>query len=40
MRRMKTSGIVMANVALVAAILVFVALYSNKEQKENYPGRN
>ncbi len=36
MRRMKTSWIVMANVALVAVILVFVALYSNREQKENY----
>ena len=36
MSRLKTSWIVMANVALVAAILVFVALYSNKEQKENY----
>ena len=36
MRRMKTSWIVMANVALVAAILVFVALYSNREQKANY----
>ena len=36
MNRLKKSWIVMANVALVAAILAFVALYSNHERKENY----
>nr|AHF25600.1 two component system histidine kinase/response regulator hybrid protein [uncultured bacterium Contigcl_23] len=36
MSRLKTSWIVMANVALVAAVLAFVALYSNHEKKENY----
>ena len=36
MSRLKTSWIVMANVALMAAILAFVALYSNHERKENY----
>ena len=29
MRRLKTSWIVIANIALMSAILVFVALYSN-----------
>ena len=36
MSRLKKSWIVLANVALVAAILVFVVLYSNQERKENY----
>jgi len=36
MSRLKTSWIVMANIALMRAILVFVALYSNYEKKENY----
>ena len=36
MSRLKTSWIVMANIALMSAILVFVALYSNYERKENY----
>ena len=36
MRRLKTSWIVIANVALMSAILVFVALYSNYERKGNY----
>ena len=36
MSHLKRSWIVMANVALMAAILVFVALYSNHERKENY----
>ena len=36
MGRLKRSWIVMANVALMAAILVFVVLYSNREKKENY----
>ena len=36
MNRLKTSWIVMANVALVAAILAFVVLYSNHERKKNY----
>ena len=36
MSRLKTSWIVMANVALMAAILAFVALYSNLERKESY----
>ena len=36
MNRMKTSWIVMANVALMAAILAFVVLYSNYERNENY----
>lgn len=36
MSRLRTSWIVMANVALVVAILVFVTLYSNREKKENY----
>ena len=36
MSRLKRSRIVVANVALVAAILVFVALYSNHERTENY----
>ncbi len=36
MSRLKRSWIVMANVALMAAILVFVVLYSNNEKKENY----
>ena len=36
MSRLKTSWIVMANIALMSAILVFVTLYSNYERKENY----
>ncbi len=36
MSRLKTSWIVMANIALMSAILVFVSLYSNYEKKENY----
>ena len=36
MSRLKTSWIVMANIALMSAILVFVALYSNYEKKDNY----
>ena len=36
MSRLKTSWIVMANVALMGAILAFVALFSNYERKENY----
>ena len=36
MRRLKTSWIVIANVALMSAILVFVALYSSYERKGNY----
>ena len=36
MSRLKRSWIIMANVALVAAVLVFVSLYSNHERKENY----
>ncbi len=36
MSRLKTSWIVMANVALMIAILAFVALFSNHEKKENY----
>ena len=36
MSRLKTSWIVMANIALMSAILIFVALYSNYERKENY----
>ena len=36
MSRLKTSWIVMANVALMSAILAFVVLYSNYEKKENY----
>ena len=36
MSRMKTSWIVIANVALICAILAFVVLYSNYERKENY----
>ena len=36
MSRLKRSWIVMVNVAIMAAILVFVALYSNRERKENY----
>ena len=36
MRRLKTLWIVLANVILMAAILVFVALYSNRERMENY----
>ena len=36
MSRLKTSWIVMANVALMAAILAFVALYSNYERKVSY----
>ncbi len=36
MRRLKTSWIVIANVALMSAILVFVALYSSYERRGNY----
>ena len=36
MSHMKTSWIVMANIALMSAILAFVALFSNYERKENY----
>ena len=36
MIRLKTSWIVIANIAVMGAILVFVALYSNYERKENY----
>ena len=36
MSRLKRSWIVMANVALMAVILVFVAHYSNRERNENY----
>lgn len=36
MSRLKTSWIIMANIALMSAILVFVALYSNYERKEKY----
>ncbi len=36
MNRLKTSWIVMVNVALMGAILVFVTLYSSYERKENY----
>ena len=36
MSRLKTTWIVIANIALMAAILAFVALYSNYERKENY----
>ncbi|MCR4706319.1 MAG: response regulator [Clostridiales bacterium] len=36
MSRLKRSWIIMANVALMAAILAFVALYSNYERQENY----
>ena len=36
MSRLKTSWIVIANVALMCAILAFVVLYSNFERKENY----
>ena len=36
MSRLKTSWIVIANIALMAAILGFVAFYSNYEKKENY----
>ena len=36
MSRLKTSWIIVANIALMCAILAFVALYSNHKQKENY----
>ncbi len=36
MNRLKTSWIVMANIALMIAMLAFVVLYSNYERKENY----
>ncbi len=36
MSRLKTFWIVIVNVALMVAILAFVALYSNRERKENY----
>ena len=36
MKRLKTSWIVTANVALMIAMLIFVALYSNYQKRENY----
>ena len=36
MRRLKTSWIIIANAALMIAILVFVALYSSYERRGNY----
>ena len=36
MSRLKTSWIVVANIALMSAILAFVILYSNYERKDNY----
>ncbi len=36
MSRLKRSWIVLVNVGLMAAILVFVVLYSNRERTENY----
>ena len=36
MKRLKTSWIVMANVVLMIAMLVFVSLYSGSERKENH----
>ena len=36
MSRLKTSWIIMANIVLMSAILVFVALYSGYEKKSNY----
>ena len=36
MSRLKTSWIVVANIALMSDILAFVILYSNYERKENY----
>ncbi len=39
MSRLKKSWIVLANVAIVTAILIFVVLYSNHERKENYENR-
>jgi signal transduction histidine kinase/DNA-binding response OmpR family regulator len=36
MNRLRKSWIIMANVVLVAAILIFVVLYSNRERQENY----
>jgi len=36
MKRLKTPWIVMANVLLMGAILVFVVLYSGRARKENY----
>ena len=36
MSRLKTSWVVMANVALITALLVFVALFSGHERQENY----
>ena len=36
MSRLKTLWIVLINVVLMAAILAFVALYSNRERQENY----
>ena len=36
MNRLKTSWIVMANIALMGAILIFVALYSSHERKDHY----
>ncbi len=39
MSRLKKSWIVLANVALVAAVVAFVAIYSSHEQTENYKHR-
>ena len=36
MNRRKTSWIVLANVALMIAMLVFVVLYSSNQRRENY----
>lgn len=36
MSRMRTTWIIVANIAVMAAILAFVALYSNHEKKEHY----
>ncbi len=36
MSRLKSSWVVITNIALIGAILVFVALYSNFERAENY----
>ena len=39
MNRLKRSWIIVVNVALVAAIMIFVVLYSNHERNENYEVR-
>ena len=39
MSRLKTSWIVVANIVLMGAILAFVALYSDRERKENHQGQ-